>query len=117
MPRRFLSAAAALLAVSGAVLAGCTGKTPETPHPAVSGPDPLASASFRPDLGPPGAVLTQRGDDTRLGWYAHEARLTAASVGGGHFGKVASFPVDGKVYAQPLYIPGPPNVLIVATEH
>lgn len=117
MPRRYLSIAAALLVLGGAALAGCSGKPADPPHPAVSGPDPLASATFQPDLGPTGAVLTQRGDDSRTGWYAHETRLTAATVGGGHFGKVASFPVDGKVYAQPLYVPGTPNVLIVATEH
>jgi hypothetical protein len=46
-----------------------------------------------------------------------------ASVGGGGFGKVASFAVDGKVYAQPLFVPGlavegaTHDVVVVATEH
>jgi hypothetical protein len=46
-----------------------------------------------------------------------------ATVGGGHFGRRAAYPVDGKVYAQPLYLPGlavggaPHNVVVVATEH
>src|SRR5438034_4587836 len=113
------SRVAGVVAAVLVLAAGCTG------HPAVApsyvnptGPDPLASAT-RPATTPPaGAVLTQRGDDTRLGWYAGETRLTVASVGGGHFGRRAAFPVDGKIYAQPLYLPGRPhNVVIVATEH
>jgi hypothetical protein len=57
------------------------------------------------------------------GWYAQEARPTAVSVGGAHFGKLANLHVDGKVYAQPLYLPGLTvngsihDVVIVATEH
>src|SRR2546423_514429 len=72
---------------------------------------------------PASAVLTQRGDETRLGWYAHETRLTVASVAGGRFGRRAEFAVDGKVYAQPLYVPAltvggtPHKLVIVATEH
>jgi hypothetical protein len=102
--------------------AGCTAQA-ATPRPALTGLDPLATASHHPDTGPPGAVLTQRGDDTRLGWYRQESRLTVASVGGRQFGKLANLPVDGKVYAQPLYVPGltvagtARDVVIVATEH
>jgi hypothetical protein len=98
-----------------ALLSGCTvGPT---------GPDPLASATHRPDPGPPGAVLTQRGDDARTGWYATETRLTVATVAGPRFGRRAELPVDGKVYAQPLFVPGltvagkARDVVIVATEH
>ena len=91
--------------------------------PVSIGRDPLAAASISTRPGPANAVLTQRGDLTRLGWYSTENRLTVASVGGHRFGRRASIPVDGKVYAQPLYIPGlrlgggSRNVVIVATEH
>ncbi len=105
------------VSVAAMVLGGCTSTPAAPPKPAVSGPDPLAGATFQPDTGPAGAVLTQRGDSSRLGWYDHETKLTVANVGGGHFGKRAALPVDGKVYAQPLYVPGTPNLLLVATEH
>jgi hypothetical protein len=104
-PRRTARGVAALLVTLLALGAGCR-EVPATPRPAPSGPDPLAAATHRPEPGPPGAVLTQRGDDSRLGWYSRETPLTVASVGGGHFGKLANLPVDGKVYAQPLYVPG-----------
>src|SRR5262249_31471815 len=49
--------------------------------------------------------------------------LTPATVDADHFGKVAMIPVDGDVYAQPLYISGCQaggkvrNLLLVATQH
>jgi hypothetical protein len=106
---------------AGGTGAGGTGRGGS--RPAFTGPDPLAGATHPAPPGPPGAVLTQRGDDRRLGWNAQETRLTVASVAGGGFGKVAALPVDGKIYAQPLYVPGlvvggaPYDVVIVATEH
>ncbi len=120
---------AVLWAVCAAVPVACSTPpasvaTPPPPRPQVSATaDPLAGASFRQPAGPPGAVLTQRGDDTRLGWDATETRLTVASVGSGRFGKLAAYPVDGRVYAQPLYVPGLTvggtrhDVVLVATEH
>lgn len=94
------------------------------PRPQVStAHDPLADATFTPEGGPPGSVLTQRGDDTRLGWDSTETALTVNTVSGRHFGKRIAYPVDGKVYAQPLYVPGltvggrAHDVVIVATQH
>ena len=50
--------------------------------------------------------------------------LTPDNVNAAHFGRLYSFPVDGYVYAQPLYMPqvaipgnGIHNVVIVATQH
>lgn len=115
----------ALVATTG-LLTACSAATAAAPvaHPPVStAADPLADAVFRPPAAPQGAVLTQRGDDTRLGWDTTESRLAVASVGGGGFGKVAAYPVDGKVYAQPLYAPGVSiggashDLVIAATEH
>lgn len=69
-------------------------------------------------------ILTQRGNNRRLGSYTTEKILTTANVNVTNFGKLYSYPVDGQVYAQPLYfsgvdIPGKGkrNVLFVATEH
>lgn len=69
------------------------------------------------------AVLTQRGDPTRLGWNRHETTLTTSNISAARFGKRISYPVDGKIYAQPLFVPNlrirniAYNVVIVATEH
>lgn len=69
------------------------------------------------------AVFTYKGDNTRQGVYSHEMALSPASLASGSLHKAESYPVDGQVYAQPLYIPGVRiaggtyNVVIVATEH
>ncbi len=97
-------AALALLIAMIPVLSGCSAPS-AAPRPAPTGPDPLASATHHAGDDPPGAALTQRGDESWLGWYQHEPRLTVDSVRGGQFGKVANLPVDGKVDAQPLYVP------------
>ncbi len=69
-------------------------------------------------------VTTAQYDNARTGWAAHETVLRPDNVSPSTFGKVATLPVDGDVYAQPLYLPGvelPGSgahaVLIVATEH
>lgn len=53
----------------------------------------------------PAAVLTYHNDDTRDGAYLQESTLTPANVNSSQFGKVVSYPVDGQIYAQPLYLP------------
>ncbi len=69
-------------------------------------------------------VLTAQYDNARTGATLTETTLTPANVNAQHFGKLFSLPVDGDVYAQPLYLPnidipgkGRHNVLYVATEH
>ena len=69
-------------------------------------------------------VLTAQYDNARTGATLHETTLTPANVNAGHFGKIFSFPVDGDVYAQPLYVSGVEipgkgthNVVFIATEH
>jgi hypothetical protein len=70
-------------------------------------------------------VLTFHNDNTRDGENLHETVLTPSNVNTSQFGKVATFSVDGQVYAQPLYVshvmfPGHGgvmhNVVYVATE-
>lgn len=115
--------ALAALAVIGA--AGCSSPAPArvaAVSPLYHGPDPLRSASVDLRPGPADAVLTQRGDLTRLGWDSTETSLTVASVSSGGFGRRVAYPVDGKIYAQPLYAPGltidgaTHNVVIAATQ-
>ena len=66
-------------------------------------------------------VLQNRYDPQRTGANLNETRLTGANVNVTRFGKLYSYPVDGAVYAQPLYISGltikgsTRNVLFVAT--
>jgi hypothetical protein len=69
-------------------------------------------------------VTTYHYDNTRQGLNAQESILNLTNVNSSSFGLLATFPVDGKVDAQPLYVGGLPiagssgsNVLYVATEH
>ena len=70
------------------------------------------------------AVLTWHNDNARTGQNLQETVLTTANVNASTFGKLFVIPADGKVDAQPLFVPalaipgaGTHNVLYVATEH
>jgi Domain of unknown function (DUF4082) len=70
------------------------------------------------------AVLTQHYDNNRTGANLSETTFTTGNVVPGQFGKLFTRPVDGHIYAQPLYVPGltfpqigARNVIYVATEH
>ena len=69
-------------------------------------------------------VLTGNYDNQRTNANLQETILTPANVNSNSFGMIGTFPVDGQIYAQPLYaagiqIPGQgtSNVVYVATMH
>ena len=68
-------------------------------------------------------VYSNRYDLARDGANSSEYALTAANVNSATFGKLFSFPVDGAVYAQPLWVANLSlggtrhNVVFAATEH
>jgi len=69
-------------------------------------------------------VTTYHYDNLRSGENTHETNLTLANVNSSSFGLVGTFPVDGHVDAQPLYLSsvaipgqGTKSVLYVVTEH
>jgi len=71
-----------------------------------------------------GQVVTSQYDNARSGANTNETILTPQNVNATQFGKIFSFPVDGAVYGQPLYLPdveipgkGRHNVVFVVTEH
>jgi hypothetical protein len=76
---------------------------------------------------PPAAiinVLTWQYSNSRLGQNLHETILTPTNVNATNFGKIFSYPVDGNIYAQPLYVgqlaitgQGTHNTVFVATEN
>jgi len=69
-------------------------------------------------------VLTANYDNARTSENLNETILTTSAVSSGKFGKLFSLPVDGQIYAQPLYLSGvvladqsTHNVVYVATAH
>jgi len=66
---------------------------------------------------------TWKNDNLRTGQQLHETILTPGNVDPVHFGVLFNQPVDGYVFAQPLYLShlsiagGTHNVVFVATEH
>lgn len=102
----------AILAVVGLYLNSCSSKSnsggPVNPPP----PPPTTSV-----------MTTYHNDNARTGQNLAEVTLTPANVNSSNFGLLFTINVDGKVDAQPLYLPNltisgaKHNVVFVATEH
>jgi hypothetical protein len=67
--------------------------------------------------------LTYHNDNLRTGQNLNETFLNTSNVNAQHFGKRVAYPVDGQVYAQPLFVPDVTikghhyNVVYVVTEN
>jgi hypothetical protein len=70
----------------------------------------LAATAF----GQPASVITNRYGNDRAGANQSETILNTSNVSDAAFGKLFSLPVDGQVYAQPLYLP---HVSIAGISH
>jgi uncharacterized protein (TIGR03437 family) len=68
-------------------------------------------------------ILTGNGDNGRTNSNLQETQLSPLTVSSATFGKIATLPVDGQVYSQPLFVSGltisgqTHNVLFVSTMH
>lgn len=84
---------------------------------------PASTASANVAVTDLAGVFQYHNDISQDGINIQEYALTPAAVNTNTFGKLASCPVDGAVYAQPLWVPrvsiagASHNVLIVATQH
>ncbi len=132
---RVLSANRSHLVSVGAVLAICFGilQFYNSPDAAADeerlqlvGALPSVRSAAQESLSAAGLVVvaTYHNDNARTGQNIIETVLTPDNVNTAQFGKLYSFPVDGYIYAQPLYMPQVPiagngvhNVVIVATQH
>jgi hypothetical protein len=62
----------------------------------------------------PPSIVTYMNGNSRLGQNLKETTITVTNLNATNFGKVFSYPTDGNIYAQPLYVP---NVTINGVAH
>ena len=123
---------------NGTAIPGATSSTYTTPPTAnsdsgsqltvvvtnVAGNVNSTSATLTVNPAQPIDVVTFHNDNSRTGQNLNETILTPSNVNVNTFGQLGFFPVDGQIYAQPLYVSnvtipgqGTHDVLYVATEH
>ncbi len=127
LPRVFLLAAS-LVTFVALLFMGCggtsSGKSSSVGNTNGNSGNPSPGSGPTPGPGTSVSILTHHYDAARTGANLNEAVLTPANVNSSQFGKLFSFPVDGQMYAQPLYVAGVSvpgkgtrNVVYAATEH
>lgn len=100
---------------------------PPVPSPSPTPtPSPNPTPTPTPTPTPPPSTVnvpTWHMDNARTGLNSNESRLTPSNVTSATFGKLFSYPVDGYLYAQPLYVSNltirgsSHNVVFAATEN
>ncbi len=104
-------------------MAGCAGLGHNTSASTDPSPTPVATPTPTPVAAAPSGYLTWKNNTQRTGLQPNETVLTPANVNTAQFGQKFSVPVDGWIYAQPLYAAGltisgaKHNVVFVVTEH
>src|SRR6476646_84539 len=96
MRRLTLALVGGALAITSAALGACS-STPNDDGAAEGSEQGLASNVH---------VLTSRNDAARTSANVKEKVLTTSNVKAATFGKLFTRPLDGAVYAQPLYVGG-----------
>ncbi|MBV8892492.1 MAG: choice-of-anchor D domain-containing protein, partial [Acidobacteria bacterium] len=91
---------------------------------AISTADPTQTDTAAVTVTNHAGVFSNRYDNRRSGLNLQEIALTTGNTNSRQFGKLFELPVDGRIYAQPLYVAGVNipgnglhNVVYVATEH
>jgi FtsP/CotA-like multicopper oxidase with cupredoxin domain len=108
------------LTVTPAGIGTCTIKIVDAANNTASLPVSVNTCS----TGAPLDNLTFHQNCARLGWYQNEVALNTTTVAPSSFGLLTSLPVNGKVYAQPLFVTNQTaaidgkmhNLVIIATE-
>jgi hypothetical protein len=101
--------------VIGFYLVSCSSKSASSGQSGGGTPPPPVATT--------GSVATYHNDNARTGQNLNETVLTTSNVNQSSFGKLFVISADGKVDAQPLYLPSisvsgqTHNLLFVATEH
>src|ERR1700758_5490007 len=82
------------------------------------------AVTFLLGTGAQAQVTTSQYNNARTGAYLGEKILSPQNVNAKQFGRIFKYPVDGDVYAQPLFVPaveipgkGTHDVLYIATEN
>jgi hypothetical protein len=106
-----LSALAWEVSAAGAVANGPASKTPVAAR--IPAQSRQTRSAPRPGRLESAQAPTNRGNDSRDGWYPDEPGLGPEVVGSSDFGPVFKTQLNGQIYAQPLLVG---NILLVATE-
>lgn len=118
--RKSFAIGIAAVAIFSLLLSGCGGRSTvtdtQTNDPQPPPPPPAPQSHF--------AIATYHNDNSRSGINSQETTLTPANVNVVSFGRLAAVPVQGAIFAQPLYIADVAmsdgkshNLIIVVTEH
>jgi hypothetical protein len=110
----FVRTAAFTSVLALSIIAACSGSS----NNPIGGPAPTGGPAAVPS-----GVFTYHNDNASTGQNLNESVLTPVNVNTTTFGLLSSVPVDGQIYAQPLYVAGLNiggrlrNAVFVATEH